>query len=55
MAKILNGKKIAQKILKELKKKIKKNHLKLTLGVVLVGENKISKIYINQKEKPVRK
>lgn len=55
MAKILNGKKIAQKILEDLEKKIKKSHLKLVLGVVLIGQSQVSKIYINQKRKACQK
>lgn len=51
MSKILNGKKLSEKIIKDLGKKIRKNHLRLTLGVILVGENKVSKIYVNQKRK----
>ncbi|PJE68879.1 bifunctional methylenetetrahydrofolate dehydrogenase/methenyltetrahydrofolate cyclohydrolase [Candidatus Shapirobacteria bacterium CG10_big_fil_rev_8_21_14_0_10_38_14] len=48
--KLLDGKKLAEKILNNLKKKIKKKKLKLTLAVVLVGENPISEIFINQKK-----
>ncbi len=48
-AKILDGKKLAEKILINLKKKIKEKKLKLTLAVVLVGENRVSEIFINQK------
>lgn len=49
MIKILDGKKLAEKILNNLKKKIKEKKLKLTLAVVLVGANQISEIFINQK------
>jgi len=51
MAKILDGKKLADKILENLKKKIKKTNLKLGLAVILVGENPTSEIFINQKRK----
>ena len=51
MAKILNGKKLSERILADLKKEIKKRHLKLALGVISVGENKVSQIFINQKKK----
>jgi len=44
--KILDGKNLSEKILAGLKKKNKK---KLTLAVVLVGDNVISEIFINQK------
>ncbi len=49
--KILEGKKIAEKILTGLKIKIKKSKLKLTLAVIQVGKNPISQIFINQKKK----
>ena len=49
--KILNGKKLAKKILENLKKKIKKSALKLRLAVIQVGESPISEIFIRQKEK----
>lgn len=57
-AKILDGKKLSQKILKALKKEIKKNEsdhsVKLKLVVVQVGENPISEIFIRQKEKKAK-
>src|SRR4030043_1923500 len=55
MVKLLNGKKLSEEILKELRKKIKRNHLELTLGVVLAGDNKVSKIYIKHKRKACQK
>lgn len=48
---ILNGKKLAQEILENLKKEIKKKKLKLRLVVLRIGENPISQIFINQKKK----
>jgi len=51
MAKILNGKRISERILGNLKKEIKRKRLRLALGIVSVGESKVSKIYINQKRK----
>jgi len=51
---MLAGKKIANKVLTELKKKIKDRHLKLTLGVIQVGQNAVSKIYLSKKEKAAR-
>jgi len=48
--KILDGKKLAERILTNLKNKIKKAKLRLTLAVVLVGDNPVSKIFINQKK-----
>ncbi|MDD5145674.1 MAG: bifunctional 5,10-methylenetetrahydrofolate dehydrogenase/5,10-methenyltetrahydrofolate cyclohydrolase [Candidatus Pacebacteria bacterium] len=53
--KLLDGKKLSEKILADLKGEIKKNNLKLALAVVLVGNNSISKIYIKQKENACKK
>jgi len=50
-AKILNGKELSEKILGNLKKKVKKSKLKLRLAVIQVGENSVSQIFINQKKK----
>ncbi len=47
--KIFDGKKEAEKILKNLKLKIKKEKLKPHLAVFLVGQDKASKIYVNLK------
>ncbi len=55
MAVIIDGKKISQEILKNLKETIKKKKLTLKLGVVLVGEDKSSKIFIREKEKASQK
>ena len=44
---LLDGRKTAEKILSNLKKKVKK---KLVLAVVLVGENPVSEIFIQQKK-----
>ena len=49
--KILDGKKLAEKILKKLKREIKKKRLKLKLAVISVGENPVSEIFIRQKQK----
>jgi len=48
---ILDGKKLAQKILKDLRREIVRKKLKLKLAVVLVGEDSDSKIFIKQKRK----
>jgi len=48
---ILNGKKTAQKILKNVKKETKVRKLKLGLAVVQVGDNQVSSAYINQKRR----
>lgn len=55
MTKILDGKKLSEKILRNLKREIQKKRLRLTLGVVLVGENPVSKTYVNQKRKASQK
>jgi methylenetetrahydrofolate dehydrogenase (NADP+)/methenyltetrahydrofolate cyclohydrolase len=47
MAKVLDGKKLSERILKNLKKEIKSRHLKLRLAVILVGNGQISRIFIN--------
>ena len=53
--KLLNGKKLAEEILENLKKEIKKKKLKLRLAVVQIGKNPISQIFINQKKKACKK
>ena len=50
-AKIIDGKKIADKILNELKSKIKNSKQKPGLALVLIGNNPASEIYVNFKEK----
>ncbi len=55
MAQILDGKKLRDKILAELKLKIDKFEKKPTLVVILVGENPASKIYVNNKKKTAEK
>ena len=52
---IFNGKKEAEKILLDLKKRISKEKLKPKLAVVLVGEDKASKLYIKLKIKAAKK
>lgn len=51
MTKILNGKKLSEKILANLKREIRKSNLELKLAVILIGENLTSQIFINQKKK----
>jgi len=53
MAKILDGKKLSKKILDDLKEKIKNKRLKL--AVILVGDNLVSKIYIQKKKEACQK
>jgi methylenetetrahydrofolate dehydrogenase (NADP+)/methenyltetrahydrofolate cyclohydrolase len=50
-AKILDGKKVADKIKKELKEKVKGFKIKPGLAVVLVGNDDASHMYVNFKEK----
>jgi len=52
---LLNGKKLSEKILINLKRIVKKSNLKLTLAVIQVGENPVSQIFINQKKKACEK
>ena len=51
MATILNGKKLKEKILTELKKKLDGCEKKPSLAVILVGDNPASQIYVNNKRK----
>lgn len=55
MVQILDGKKLREKLLDDLKKKIDKFQTKPTLVVILVGENPASKIYVNNKKKTAEK
>jgi methylenetetrahydrofolate dehydrogenase (NADP+)/methenyltetrahydrofolate cyclohydrolase len=49
--KIINGKKIAQEISRELKQKITAKKIKPGLAVILVGDDPASKLYVALKEK----
>lgn len=55
MTQILDGKKLRDKILEELKVKIDRFEIKPTLVVILVGDNPASKIYVNNKKKTAEK
>lgn len=55
MAQILDGKKLRDKILGELKLKVDEFEIKPTLVVILVGDNPASKIYVNNKKKTAEK
>lgn len=48
---ILDGKKLRDKLLKELKERVDKMDTKPTLAVILVGDNPASQIYVNNKSK----
>ena len=50
-AKIIDGKKIADRILNDIKGKIKNMKEKPGLAIVLVGNNPASEIYVSSKEK----
>ena len=52
---IINGKKIAQKLLMSLKEKINMMKVKPGLAVVLVGNNPSSLLYVRNKEKAAKK
>jgi len=52
---ILDGKKLSEKILKNLKREIKKKRLKLKLAVILVGRDPVSTIFVRQKQKACEK
>ena len=53
--KILDGEKLAERILSNLKKEIKNRRLKLKLAVILVGDDFTSKLFIKQKQKAAKK
>ena len=55
MATILDGKKLREKLLEELKTEIDKFEIKPTLVVILVGDDPASKIYVNNKKKTAEK
>jgi methylenetetrahydrofolate dehydrogenase (NADP+)/methenyltetrahydrofolate cyclohydrolase len=50
-AKIIDGRKVAEELRAELKKKVSKLKQKPGLAVVLVGNNPASEVYVNMKEK----
>jgi len=53
--KILDGKKLSKKILRNLEREIKTKKLKLNLAVVLVGRYKVSEIFAFEKQKACEK
>ena len=53
--KIFNGKKISENILDGLKKKITKEKISPTLGVIFIGKNPESKLYLKNKKKAADK
>lgn len=55
MAEILDGKKLRDKLLDNLKLKVNKLSTKPVLVVILIGDNPASKIYVNNKKKMAEK
>ena len=53
--KIIQGKKIADRISADLKKEIKAKKIKPVLGVILAGHNPASRLYLRLKEKAAQK
>jgi len=54
VARIIDGKKVADKFLTDINKKIKESKEKPGLAIVLVGNNSASEIYVNFKEKKAK-
>ena len=52
---ILDGKKISEEILSDLKREIKAKRLKLTLAVIQVGGDSVSRVFVEQKKKACEK
>ena len=52
---IIDGKKIADKIISDLEREVKDRSIKPCLGVVLVGNDTASHIYIKKKEQAAEK
>jgi methylenetetrahydrofolate dehydrogenase (NADP+)/methenyltetrahydrofolate cyclohydrolase len=52
--KVIEGKKIADKILADLKKQIKARKIKPCLAIILIGDNPASHLYVRLKEKAAR-
>ena len=52
---ILSGKKLAKSICKSIKKEVSKCNNPPGLGIILVGDNPASKIYVNMKKKACQK
>ena len=48
---ILDGKKVKEEKLNELKEKVEKLNEKLGLVVIQIGDDPASKVYVSQKEK----
>lgn len=55
MTQILDGKKLRDKLLEQIKKEVEGFSVKPSLAVILVGEDTASKIYVNNKKKTAEK
>jgi len=55
MAILLDGKTLAEKILRDLKAKVKEEKLKLCLAVVQVGDDKVTQLYLARKRAACQK
>lgn len=52
---ILDGKKLSEKILENLRNEIEQKQLKLKLAIILVGKNKVSEIFVRGKYEACKK
>ena len=52
---ILDGKKVSEKVLEQVKENVSKKDVKPHLAVILVGNNPASKVYVNNKKKAAEK
>ena len=52
---IIDGKKIADGILEDLKKQIQKKEIKPCLGIILIGDNPASQLYVQKKKEAAQK
>lgn len=55
MPKILDGRKLGEKVLSAVAREIKKRKLKLKLAVVFIGDNKVSGVYLRKKQEACEK
>jgi methylenetetrahydrofolate dehydrogenase (NADP+)/methenyltetrahydrofolate cyclohydrolase len=55
MSKILDGRKLGEKVLSIVAREIKNRRLKLKLAIVFVGDNKIGKVYLRKKQEACEK
>ncbi len=55
MPKIIDGRSLAKNIQKKIEVEIRKNNLKPSLAVILIGNNEASRLYVNLKKKACEK